>query len=342
MAEAGGESSALAWALNARHSALWGPDNLKERSRLSARAVALAERFSTAEDTLLHRAVLMTDLTERGAIHQVDDQVQRFERSAAALAQPQAMWLAPMLAAMRALMEGEFKTADTLAQNYIEIGRRVKSEDAENCWAAQTCLARFERGAGEAILVLLRSHVRNHPRLLAFRAAPAWVSAELGYTEEAWHDLGEFFDEGFLNIPRDMNWLGMMTMLAMTSAELRDRESAKLLLHLLSPYSARYAVLGYGAVFLGSVASQLARLTSVVDGWAAARPLFAQARHLNLRVRALPWVTRSEHDQAVELIFHGQSQEAQALLVTAARRAGQLGMGHLLARIEEKLERSSA
>jgi hypothetical protein len=273
-------------------------------------------------------------LAEKGATVALDQEIMKFESSATELAQPQSMWLGPMFRAMRALMEGRFSEAETLGMQFSSIGRRIESEDSQNCWAAQTCLARFETGHGEEILPRLREHVKNHPLLVPFRAAPAWVSAELGLLEDARSDIEEFAQENFDNIPKDMNWLGMMTMLAMTCAELRDVRSSAALLGRLEPYAARYGLLGYGAVFVGAVSSQLARLFAISGNWVDAESHFVRGQQLNARARAFPWLARSIYDRAVELLLRGEEEEARRAFRDAARRAASLGMSHLLRRIE--------
>jgi tetratricopeptide (TPR) repeat protein len=333
LAEQVGDPSTLAHALHARHSALWGPDDIEARLALAERALRVAGTLSDPEASLLHRAVLITDLAESGAVHLLDREIAKFEAAANELAQPQSMWLGPMFRATRALMEGRFSEAESLGKEFYSIGRRIASSVAESCWAAQTSLARFETGFGRQILPLLRDHIKSHPLLIPFRAAPAWASAELGLVEDARSDFEEFAEQRFANVPKDMNWLGMTTMLAMTCAELRDRPSAVALLDILQPYRSRYGILGYGAVFVGAVSAQLARLAAVSGDWARAEQYFLEGYQLNSRARALPWLARLFYDRGVELMRRGDRKEAARAFREAAHRATALGMSHLSHRV---------
>jgi hypothetical protein len=192
----------------------------------------------------------------------------------------------------------------------------------------------FEMGHGAEMLSLLREHIREHPKVLLFRAGPAWIAAELGNREEAEAELHAFSRSGFDSVPRDMNWLGTMTFLSLACAELRDVEAAEHLLPLLSPFKERFAILGHATVSLGSVASHLARLEAILGNWQTAQQRFAEGRKRNEEAGAHPWLARSLVDEASERLRHGENKTAEKLLRRACTSANAMGMAHLLTRAE--------
>jgi hypothetical protein len=335
------EDELVAYALYARHCALWAPENVLERVRLAEEAVRRTDRSMHAEANLLYRTMLITDRAELGDVRVLDEEISRYSEVSEKLRQAESMWLAPMFKTMRALMAGRFSEVEELCEPVRVIGARLGSEDAANAWAGQMMLARFEMGEGELILPLLRAHVAAHPKVLLFRAAPAWFASELGRREEARVDLEYFSAKGFLNVPRDMNWLGTLCFLALACGELREVRPSEQLLRLLEPYVERFAVLGHGTVSLGSVASHVARLASIVGECDLAKTCFQAGRAMNEAAGATAWVARGLFDEARELTRWGELTGARERLGDARQHAARLEMTHLVQRIEVELSACS-
>ena len=337
----GSDPGTVAHALYARHRALWSPDNIEERIDLARRAVAIGDELGDRESSLLHRALLITDLAEAGEVKDLDEEIARFESTAEQLHQLHSLWLAPMFRATRMLMAGRFEDTIALANRYRALGARIGSIDAENCWAGQLTLAGLEQGHGESMVPLMRAHAERNPRIAIFAAAAVFVAAEVHRMDEARSDFEAFAASDFRSVPRDMNWLGTMLLLAIACAELRDERRARVLLELLLPYRDRFGLLGFGALFMGAVSAHIGRLASIAGDRALAEDLLVQGREMNRRVGAVVWEVRALHDHAVEALAGGRASHTHAarMLRAAEQLAAGSEMTHLNRRISRTAER---
>ena len=342
LARHSGDLESLADALYARHSALWGPDSLKTRLEIARRLVAIATELGDAEAQLIYHSTLITDLAETGDTAAMEDQITLFYLGAARVRQPESIWLAPMFQGTLKLLRGKFGAAEALNVELLDLGTRVESEDAANCWAAQTVLRRFELGEGAAVIDSLLSHAAEHPNVLdLFRTAPAWAAAELGLVDQARQFLGHYSESEFQSIPRDMNWLGSLVVLSMASSELCDMGACRRLLSLLEPYQNRFAFLGYCAVGFGSVAAHLGRLAAVVGRTSEAWHYFELGHEANSAAGAQPWVARCHYGRGLAELAEGMRDRASRSLSQAQSISERLGMHHLSSRCETAMRSAS-
>jgi hypothetical protein len=231
-------------------------------------------------------------------------------------------------------MRGEFRELANLIEPIREIGDLLDSSDAKNCWAGQTLFAMIETGDQHEMLKLLNAHIEQNAKVLLFQAVPPWVEAELGLRERAQMHLRSLAESRFAGVPRDMNWLGILSFLAMAAAELRDRTNAMVLRELLSPFGDRFAVLGHATVTLGAVASHLARLSAVCGDWSEAAALFSRGQLLNARAGAMPWLARSHFDEGRERLRMGDANSARERFAESRQIATSLRMTNLVRRID--------
>ncbi len=335
------DPEAGAFALQSQHSALWSPDNLVQRIELAKEATAISTRVADFESNLIHRTMLITDLCEAGEFGEADIEIAQYQRVASTLKQPQATWLGDMFRGMRALLEGRFKELPELIKNVGSMARRLRSNDAENAWAGQTLFAMLETGSGAAMLSMLKEHIARHPRVVLFQAVPPFVAAELGRDVEPLRELQSIAAQGFRRIPRDMNWLGSLTFLALASAELRDSKTSQELLDLLAPFADRFPILGHATVSLGAAPSHLGRLAAVVGDWRRAESYFARGRDMNAAAGARPWLARALFDEGRERILRGQRKHGEDLINQASSLAKSLHMTHLTRRCAAASQRPS-
>ena len=83
-----GDIQTVAYAVNARHLAVWGPDNLEERRALAAETIDLARQVGDVRLELTGRVWHLTDLLESGDVAGADDEIGAFEALAQQLAYP--------------------------------------------------------------------------------------------------------------------------------------------------------------------------------------------------------------------------------------------------------------
>jgi hypothetical protein len=138
--------------------------------------------------------------------------------------------------------------------------------------------------------------------------------------------------EGFF----DQNWLMSIGHLASACAFLRDVGRARVLYRMLSPYASRAMVTPSACFYQGPIALHLAVL-GVRLGLADAAGHFEHALELDRRMRARPWLARTQYEYARALLACdgvGNRERAQALLDDALATASQLNMPLLIERSE--------
>src|SRR5262249_15149425 len=122
MARRVGDPATLAYALNCRRWALWGPENVQERLEAATEIRGLARQVKSGERPLEGRHWRLQSLLELGDIVGVDAEMNAHARLAIELRQPLYLWFSALWKAMRALLEGRFDEAERLAADALAIG----------------------------------------------------------------------------------------------------------------------------------------------------------------------------------------------------------------------------
>ena len=114
-----GDASTLAFALNARHWAERGRDEVSELLVIADEIICQAEASEELELALQGHSWRLVDLLELGQVEQIDDEIAACASLAERLAQPfYRSWVAG-LHPMRALMQGRFDEAERLAREAL-------------------------------------------------------------------------------------------------------------------------------------------------------------------------------------------------------------------------------
>jgi hypothetical protein len=125
----------LATCLDARHYALWRPENVEERLEVAAELRRVAEQTGDPELELHGAAWTIIDLMELGDIEGVDVQIAAASKLAEALHRPIWLWWTSLFRGARAQLAGEFDEAERLAQETLSIGQRGQAENALHYYA---------------------------------------------------------------------------------------------------------------------------------------------------------------------------------------------------------------
>jgi predicted ATPase len=334
-----GDPATLAYALTARHAALWDPSGAEERVAIAREVVALAERAGDQELALEGHGRSVAGLLELGDVVAARASIAAHGRLAQELRHPYGLWQAHSWRAMQALLAGRFAEATELAQAALERGRRVRAPDAENSFVSQSLLAAIELGRVAELRGTVEDMIERYPAI-------TWSIARLrAYAELGQHtELAQAFDEvakaGFGTIRRNMVWLVVMTVLADSCAALGDAARAAELHELLRPYADRTVIGGEGWTCYGSAARPLGRLAATRGRWDEAEAYFLSALETNAALGARPWVARTQFGYAQMLLRRGRSRDAeraQELLVNALATAAELGMASLTAQVQAEL-----
>jgi DNA-binding SARP family transcriptional activator len=317
----------LAVCLDARHYALWRPENVRERLAVASELRRVAEATGDPELELEGAGWTVVDLLELGDVQGADVQIAAASKLAEALQRPIWLWWSSLLRCTRAQLAGRFDEAERLAQATLEIGSRGQAENAVNAYAQALFNIRREQGRLGEVESAVRGLIDAYPMLVAWRAALALMLVELGRTDEA---RAEFEALPLADMPRDANWLIGVTLLAEVCGALGDGERAQALYDALEPYAERNVVVGRAATCNGSASRLLGTLAAAMRSWELAESHFISALAMHERMGARPWMARTQLAYAEMLLSRrqrGDKARARELLAEAVATADALGMG---------------
>ncbi|HET6867134.1 MAG TPA: AAA family ATPase [Solirubrobacteraceae bacterium] len=340
-----GDPATIAYALNARYAALWGPENATERLEIANEVLELARRASDhrlAREGRGRRIVALLELGDTAGAH---SEIDEHARAANELRQPYGRWQAAVWQAAEALSVGRFADGESRAQEALELGRRVRMTDAENCFAVQNFIAAMELGRLAELEHAVEQLAKREPEAMRWITGLAYMHAELGHRKQAASAFDPVAARGFAAIARDNQWLMRIATLADTCAFLGDVAHADALRELLLPYAGRNVVMVEGWACLGSAARPLAVLSATIGRWDEAEAQFQAAIDFNSRLGARPWLARTEFGYAQMLVARrcqGDTERAHDLLEKALATARGLGMTTLAERAATQLAATSS
>ncbi len=321
-----GDPRTLATCLDARHYALWRPENVNERLEVAAELRRVAEETGDPELELEGAGWTVVDLLELGDIQGADIQIAAASKLAEAVQRPIWRWWTALLRCTRAQLDGRFDEAEQLADMALEIGRHGQAENAVNAYWQAMFNIRREQGRLAEVEPSVRRFIDLYPMLKAWRAALALLLIELGRVDEA---RAEFETLAGDDMPRDANWLIGVTLLAEVCGALGDGERAEPLYTLLEPYAGRNVVVGRAATCNGAAARLLGTLATARRSWELAEGHFINALAMHERMGARPWAARTQLAYAEMLLARrrrGDKARARDLLADAVLTADALGM----------------
>lgn len=339
-----GNPATIAYALNARYAALWGPENAGERLEIADEVLELARRAGDHRLAREGRGRRIVTLLELGDVVEARSEIDVHARAAEELRQPYGRWQAAVWQAAEALLAGQFTEGESRAREALELGRRVRVTDAENCFAVQSFVAAMELGRLGELQHTVEELAKREPEPMRWITGLAYLHAELGHRDEAAAAFEPVAARGFAAIARDNQWLMRVATLADTCAFLGDVAHADELRELLLPYGGRNVVMVEAWASFGSAARPLAMLATTSGRWDDAEAQFQAAIDFNFRLGARPWLARTELGYAQMLSARrsqGDAGRAHDLLQKALATARSLGMTTLAERAAAQLAASS-
>lgn len=336
MARRVGDPGTLAYALHAERMVATWADPPAQRLPLATEMIALAEQAGDGERAVIGRFWRLSDLLELGDMPAVDAQIEDCARQADALRQPVYRWYAALARAMRAMLDGRFDEAERLAGEALAMGQRSHGAIALQSYGGQLLVIRREQGRLAELEPVLQAMVAQSPTAPAWRSALGFVHAELDRETEARAEFERLAARDFSDLPRDILWLVMLTVLAETCVFLGDAPRAALLHDLLLPYQGRNLVLANALACMGAASFYLGILAATMGRYDPAEASLQEALAMHERMGARPWVARTAHAYAGLLLRRNapsDRERAEALLGRAGETARSLGMKRLEAQI---------
>lgn len=293
-AESHGDPTLLAHALDARLLVCWGPDDFDERLRLTAVLDDTVAHVSDTEVRMFAHLWRLTTAMECLDVPAIRRQLRMLESLAAEAGSPRVQFFAASRRAMHAVLVGDLTEAAAAHREAVAAGEIAGEPDAHAIGHALT--AAIARQSGDRETMLAEAPVfedfgsREGVMPVAAEAAQLWLAA--GDLEQAGRLLRQLAGDDFSRVPRDGDWLLVVTALTEVAAACGARELADCAIALLTPYAGR-AVVNGGAVLFAGVVDHYLSLACAATGRAAdAKRWAGQAAVAYERIGAVWWSNR--------------------------------------------------
>jgi DNA-binding SARP family transcriptional activator len=336
MARRLGNPATLAYALEGRYDANWGPDVLESRLAISSELIEVAQATGDAERLYAGYDSRFVALLELGDLRRAYQAHKAGARLAAQLRQPAQLWDSAVRRTMLALFEGRFDEAEGAIREMLELGLPVQSVNAQLAYDLQMYALRREQGRLEEVTDVVDLAVDAYPGYPVWRYVQLDVLAELGREDEARAALEASAAQDY-PMYLEMQWLFALSLLPEVCRYLENAQAAAEVYELLRPYAHRNAVLP-PELCRGSVSRGLGILAATTSRWSAATRHFEDALEQNDAIGARPWLAHTQYDYAWMLRRRGATNDrerASELLASAAATSEALGMPALAGRVAD-------
>lgn len=259
-AEALGDPGVLAEALDAKLLVTWGPDDLAERVRLSARLEDTVAHLVDVEARMLAYLWRLTTALETLDPVVARRQVRALQALADESGSARVRFFAASRAAMQALVDGDLAAARDLRAAAIRAGEQAGEADVlavDHVLAGEIALREqdVERLVREAAAYEEYGTTEGVASTIA-EAADLWAQAgELDHARALLHNVAA---HGLARLSRDQNWLSAIAALTRAAAVVGDAALTDEGYRLLAPYAGRGIPNGGALALTGVVDSYLA------------------------------------------------------------------------------------
>jgi class 3 adenylate cyclase/tetratricopeptide (TPR) repeat protein len=328
MARRVGDTRTLVEVQSRISSATWGPDNLDERRATADELARLAAEVGDRAFEAAARRCSVVNLLELGDIDAAERELAACDRLADALHQRYPRYMAAIVRAGHAHLQGRLADFEALAHEALALGLGGHDEMATQAFGAHMVLLRREQDRLGELVDAVRGFVERSPEIPMWRCALAFVYAEIDRRDDAQRELEALACHDFADLPRDYAWMLSIAILSEVVAFLDDARRAELLYQLLLPYAHRCVVMD-GPMCLGSDSRPLGRLATTMGRMDAAARHFEDALEMNSKIRSPLWLAHTQHDYAHTLLRRdhpGDRDKAVKLLAAALATADKLGL----------------
>jgi class 3 adenylate cyclase len=309
MAERIGDPRMVILALYSRQWARMGPDDLESQLEMGDEIISRARVVEEREMEFQGHHFRLDALLQLGDLEGVEAEIVACKKIADQLHQPYYSWQAEAFQAMHELMQGNYDEAAETARRAFAMGQRGQPEMAMVVFAVHSFFLAWRAGtigdlgdSGEGLS-------KQYPDS-AWPAALALVYAEADEREKAERAFRRLARDGFRRIRRDANWLTAMGCLSLACRYLGDRQAARVLYEMLTPYADHCVSITGGAACLGPTHTFLGMLAVSQEHWDEAIAHFERALDISARVGARHFEPRVELEYARALIARGSHPKA--------------------------------
>jgi len=312
------------------------PETISDRLAAVEEMLATARRIDDQERLADAYDMVVYDQLELGNIEAVDAAMAEQRRVAEAMKQPFQLHIAQVFETMRALLRGEFETAERSANEAAEISGQLGIAELDGILGIHMFTIRAEQGRLREVAPIVKLYAQVNPASATWRPGLALIYAATGERAACRAVFDELATDNFAAVPRDSMWVTSLAYLTEACVFLGDGDAAAALYDLLLPYAERTVVAGGATACYGAAARYLGMLATVRQEWEAAQQHFVAAQKLDGRMGARPWLAHDQVEYAAMLLARGVAadrQEAGRLLEEADRAACAMGMAYLCERI---------
>jgi class 3 adenylate cyclase/tetratricopeptide (TPR) repeat protein/ABC-type transport system involved in cytochrome c biogenesis ATPase subunit len=249
--------------------------------------------------------------------------------------QVESRWMHSSIDALRAILHGDFATAERMAEGALHVPGDVHDEVVTGVYGMQMFTIRREQGRLAEVAPLVKRFVAEKSQDAVWRPGLALIASDLGFAQAAQKTFGAIAAEGF-PVPTDAKRNITLCYLAEVCTRLADGDRAEQLRELLTPYRDLAVVVPVTTICCGSNARYLGMLATVMGDWATAEKDFEAALAMDERLQAWPWLAHTKHEFALMLRERSRASDRErgdTLLAEASASAERFGMAALQARI---------
>jgi DNA-binding SARP family transcriptional activator len=322
------DATTLASALVMRLEDLWETGTLPERLSDATEAQRLAEHVGDQQLALTACGWRIHDLLELGQVAAADEAIEDFARLVEGIRQPQSQWSLLNRRTMRLLMAGRFVEAEMVAETAYTIGRRPAPGPAAITRTVQLYSVRRAQGRLDELREAIARIDQATPELPYFGCLLIQLELETDRSDVARERFERIASADFMDIPRNILWIGTVALLAEAAAALNDHIAITRLDSLLEPYDSQH-ITGVNGIYLGPAAYFRGLLALSSHQLGAARSHLERAKVLSRQVEAWPSLAYASLSLARLAITEGDIPGAVAHLEVAADLARRLGMTRL-------------
>jgi len=273
-----GDAATLAAVLNAHIHANWGPAQRDERPVRAEELVDVALELGDHDLALRGRVWRIADLLELGELRGAEREIDAFEREATAARSRLHLWTVARWRANLALMTGDLDGCERLAEHALALGCELMPADvAFHFYSTTLGPLQFLRCTLSDSLGYLEETAAASPNVPAWRVGLATAAAEAGDLEKSERELRAVVADGFALLPRDLNFVGSMMMLALTVHHVGDEALGRAVYDQLEAYRGRLAIHGTGYASYGAIDIGLGQAAEAAGQISLARDHYSSA-----------------------------------------------------------------
>jgi class 3 adenylate cyclase/tetratricopeptide (TPR) repeat protein len=213
-----------------------GPDAPRERLQLADEVLEIGREHGDREAVVRAHSYRLWQFLELGDMEAADRELATYARLADELRMPEHSWHVIAIRAMRAYLDGDIEGSERLVVQARDAGERAEQSVASQTYGIQMIQIRSLQGRAGELVPAVRDLAERFPGIPAWRGGLITLAARTGDVRLARRQLERFAGDDFSAIPRDVNWVVGMSLLAEAIALIGDTERAGPAYDELLPY----------------------------------------------------------------------------------------------------------